>query len=208
MVRHRCLAMLRLLGVAFPLLGLGASCTSVRETSPARSAMEQLLISGAVDDALMRLRLDMPAGRLVWVDAGDFEGYDQKYAIGAIKEQLLRLGGRLVPDRGSAETVVAIRSGALSIEDTGALVGLPRAQVPVPFAGNLNTPEIPIWRKDMATGVAKIGVTAYSAKTGALEPFSPPAPVYGFSQRTRWDSLFVGWTEADVRLPETGTGRQ
>jgi hypothetical protein len=195
------MAMLRLLIVALAF-GLTAACSSVRETQPPRSAMEQLLISGAVDDALKRLQLDIPADRKIWVDASAFESYDQKYAIGAIKEQLLRLGARLVADRASADTVVEIRSGALSIEDSGSLIGLPGATLPIPLAGNVTTPQVPLLKKDKSIGVAKLALTAYDAKTGALEPYSPSAPIYGFSTRTRFDSLFYGWDESDVQPPE------
>src|SRR4051794_11257477 len=117
------MAFLRLIvGLLLPVAA--ASCTSVRETFPPRTAMEQLLISGAVDDALTRLQLDIPGGTKVWIDSSNFDSYDQKYAIGAIRDRLLRLGADLVADRASADTVVEIRAGALSIEDTDRLLGL------------------------------------------------------------------------------------
>ena len=176
----------RLVTVVLSLGLAAAACTSDRESFPPRTAMEQLLISGAVDDALRRLKLDIPAGTKIWVDAGNFDGYDQKYAVGAIRDRLLWLGAQIVADRGSAETVVEIRSGALSIEDTDSLLGIPGAQVPIPLAGSLSTPQIPLFKSGRATGVAKIGLTAYNAKTGALEPFSPSVPVYGFAHRAHW----------------------
>lgn len=184
-------------------LGLvAAACESVRESYPPRTAIEQLLISGAVDDALRRLHLDIPPGTKIWVDAGNFDAYDQKYAVGAIRDRLLWLGAQLVADRGGADTVVEIRSGALSIEDTDSLLGIPGAQVPIPLAGSLTTPQIALYRSGKATGVAKIGLTAFNARTGALEPFSPATPVYGFSHRAHWDSLFIGGTQSDVTLPD------
>ncbi len=198
------MAMPRLVIVVLSLGLVAASCSTERESFPPRTAMEQLLISGAVDDALKRLRLDIPAGTRIWVDAGNFDGYDQKYAVGAIRDRLLWLGAQMVADRGSADTVVEIRAGALSIESTETLLSLPGAQLPVPFFGNVATPQGPLLKSGQATGVAKIGLTAYSAKTGALEPFSPPVPVYGFSHRAHWDSLFVGWSEGDVPVPDTG----
>jgi hypothetical protein len=52
------------------------------------------------------------------------------------------------------------------------------------------------------SGVAKIGVTVYDAHKGALLPYWPSAPVYGFSDNTDWAvfSLF-GWKTGD-ELPE------
>ena len=78
------------------LLGL-AGCSTSRETEPARTATEQLLISTAVDRALDRMNLKIPEGTKIWVDAENFEGYDQKYAVGAIRDRLMREGGAWSP---------------------------------------------------------------------------------------------------------------
>ena len=66
------------------MLALGA-CTSTRETSPQRSATEQLLISTAVDRAVEGMDLKIPQGTKVFLDAGQLEGSDGKYASGAMK---------------------------------------------------------------------------------------------------------------------------
>lgn len=195
--------MLRILTLVLPLLGLVTGCTSIRESAPARTAMEQLLISTAVDDAVDQIQLDIPAGTKIWVDSGNFEGYDQKYAVGAIKDRLLRQGARLMSERADADTVVEIRSGALSVDEDDMLVGMPSMDLPIPLTGNAKTPEIALLKKDKVKGVAKIALTAYGAKTGELASYSPSNPVYGFSHRTRWGALFfIGWTSSDV-LPET-----
>jgi hypothetical protein len=187
--------------VALLLPLLIAACSSSRDTLPARTATEQLLISTAVDNAVERIHIDIPDETKVWVDIGNFEGYDQKYAIAAIRDRLLRQGARLVAERAEADAVVEIRTGALSVDQDDMLVGIPSTDLPIPLAGDAKTPEIPFVKKDQVRGVAKIGLTAYDAKTGALLPYSPSAPVYGLSYRTRWDALFVGWTNSD--LPET-----
>lgn len=190
--------------IGLPLLALAAACETPRESFPPRTAMEQLLISSAVDDAMRRLQLEIPKGTKVWVDPGNFESYDKQYAIGAIRDRLLGLGAQLVTDRAGADTVVEIRSGALSIEDTESLLGLPGVSLPFLTGGNVSTPTFSFLREGRATGVAKIGLTAINAKTGALEPFSPTVPVYGFAHRAHWDSLFFGWTEGDVKVPDDG----
>ena len=59
------------------MLALGA-CTSTRETSPQRSATEQLLISTAVDRAVEGMDLKIPQGTKVFLDAGQLEGSDGK----------------------------------------------------------------------------------------------------------------------------------
>lgn len=176
-----------------------AGCSTTRRSEPSRTATEQLLISAAVDHALDGLDLDIPQGTKLWLDARNFEGYDDEYAISAIKDHLLHEGGRLASDRADADAVVEIRSGALSINKSEMFVGIPSIGLPIPLAGTTDTPELAIVKKAEETGVAKIGMTIYEAETGELAPYSPAAPVYGLSDRTRWGLLsLIGWTDTDV----------
>src|ERR1700754_1366534 len=84
------------------LVGLGA-CTTVRESSPQRTATEELLISTAVDRAIAQVNLKIPPGTKVFVDADQLQGSDDgKYAAGEMKDHLLRDGAHLVDDKGKA----------------------------------------------------------------------------------------------------------
>lgn len=160
------------------------------------------MISSAVDHALDRLHVDIPRGTRIWVNADNFEGYDQKYAVGAIRDHLLRQGALLVADKGQADTIVEIRSGALSTDENSMLIGIPSMALPVPFVGATSTPELSLLKRSNEKGVAKIGVTAYDAKTGAMAPYSPAQPTYGFSDRTRWVVFsLIDWSNSDT-LPE------
>ncbi|MBX6323865.1 MAG: hypothetical protein IRY94_18775 [Rhodospirillaceae bacterium] len=186
---HRAAAVL----LAFAL----GSCTVTRESSPPRTATEQLLLSAAADRAADGLALAIPAGDRVFVDASDFEAYDGKYAIGAVKDRLLRRGARLVSSRGEADVVVAVRSGALSIDQERTLVGLPGFGVPVPLAGTLNIPEVALFKKEVEEGVAKLAATGYDARSGSL--VDSVGPVFGFSHRIRWVVLLViSWASDDL----------
>jgi hypothetical protein len=192
---------LRILGLLLVLAGV-AGCSSQRESQPARTASEQLLISSAVDHALDRLNVDIPEGTRIWVNADNFDGYDQKYAVGAIRDHLLRRGALLVTDKAQADTIVEIRSGALSTDENDMLIGIPSMALPVPFVGATSTPELSLLKRSNDKGVAKIGVTAYDAKTGALAPYSPGQPAYGFSKRTRWVVFsLIDWSNSNT-LPE------
>lgn len=195
----------RVTAVSFLLLLSLAGCSTTRESEPARTATEQLLISTAVDRALDRMNLRIPEGTKIWVDAANFEGYDQKYAVGAIRDRLTREGGRLVADRGQADAVVEIRAGALSTDSDSLLIGIPSMDLPVPLAGQAKTPELALVKKNHDEGVAKIGITAYDAKTGVPESFTLEEPIYGFSNRTRWVVLSLfDWNESDLLTPPPG----
>lgn len=183
------------------MAGFLAGCTTMTESEPPRTATEQLLISRAADHAAERLTVSLPAGIGVFLDTSDFEGYDHKYAIGTIKDRLLKSGARLVPDKAKADVVVEVRSGALSTDKHETLIGIPSFDIPLPLSGSpITFPEIALFKDERHQGVAKIAMTAYDAKDGALRDSS--GPVYGFSHRTkRIVLLFISWTTDDI-IPE------
>lgn len=184
------------------LLSVLSACSTERETEPPRTANEQLLISSAVDHALDGLQLNIPPNTKIWVNADYMDGLDQKYAVGAIRDYLLRRGGLLVADQAAADTVVEIRAGALSTNSNDMLIGLPSMALPIPFTGAAKTPELSLFKESERQGVAKLGITAYDAKSGALAPYSPAAPAYGFATVKRWLVLsLISWDEDDL-LPK------
>ena len=96
--------------------------------------------------------------------------------------------------------VVAVRSGALSTDSDGFLLGIPATGVPVPLTGTVNLPEVALLKRAETRGVAKFAASLYDAKTGALKSVSGAS--YGFSHRTHWVVLLAGWTRDDT-LPRS-----
>jgi hypothetical protein len=170
--------------------------TTMRETQPPRTATEQLLISGAVDQAVARLPFNVPEGTKIWLDTSNFTGYDAQYAISAIKEHLLKQGGWLVTDEQAADLIIEIRAGALSIDKKERFLGIPSFAFPIPLAGDFKFPEIALFKQKSLQGIAKFALLGYDAKSGALYAFS--GPVYGRSNHTRWRLLILGWTSSDL----------
>jgi hypothetical protein len=183
--------------VMLSILALGA-CTTARQTNPQRAATEQLLISTAADHGADALDLAIPRGSRIFVDASNFDGYDNKYAIGAIRDHLLKRGYRLAADKGGADTVVEIRAGALSVDEKTTLVGIPSFDIPVPLSsGAIKTPEIALYKRAELLGVAKLAATGYDAKDGSLIASSDPK--LGFSYVRRWVvALLISWTTDDL----------
>ena len=174
--------MRNILAIAIATVGLTA-CTSVTNSNPPRTAGEELLISKAAEQATDNLELDVPPGIKLFLDASYFDGYDSKYAIGTIRDRLMRRGAHLVDKKDDAAVVLEIRSGALSIDEHSMLIGIPGFNVPIPLAGALPFPEIALYKKDVRAGVAKLAATGYDPKTGALITTSDPQ--FGFSQKTK-----------------------
>ncbi|MGB6087122.1 DUF6655 family protein [Parvibaculum sp.] len=192
-----CLLFPVLLAAAFLL----SACTSERRSAPSRTASEQLMISTAADRAAQNLSIAIPQDTPVFIDTSYFDGTDSKYAIGAIRDRLLRRGARLVNSRDAAEMVVEIRSGALSIDENALVVGIPQMEVPVPLAGSFAFPEIALFKRERRQGVAKFAATGYDAETGKL--ITSSASDFGFSQQTQWNALFfLSWTTDDVMPDE------
>jgi hypothetical protein len=181
-------------------MALITGCTTIRETQPPRTATEQLLISGAVDRAVARLPFRVPEGTKIWLDTRNFTGYDLQYAISAIKEHLLKQGGRLVADEQAADLIVEIRAGALSIDEKERFLGIPGFSFPIPLAGNFKFPEIALFRQESLQGIAKFALFGYDARNGALYTFS--GPIYGSSNLTKWRVLLLGWTNSDLMPAE------
>jgi hypothetical protein len=180
---------------------LVAGCTTQRNSQPVRTATEQLLISAAADRAASQLSLNIPAGTRVFVDPQYFQGYDNGYALAAIRTQFLKAGLTLVDERTQAEAVVMIAAGALSTDEKSLLIGIPQLQFPFLPVGNLvNVPEIALFKSAQEKGVAKFVATGYDAKTGKL--IATTDPQFGFSHQTN-DTvfLFFSWSTGDLIPP-------
>ncbi len=185
-----------------------AGCTTVRTTSPQRSAAQQLLISTAADRAAVALAAQIPAGLSAWLDtsalaagerAGDIDATDRAYAVAAIRDALLSHGVRLVADAAGARAVIVPRAGALSTDERETLIGLPSLPAPVPIAagGSMTIPALSLYRNTKARGVAKFAATVYEPASGKLIVSTDPA--YGFSRQEDGVVLFViTWRSSDV----------
>lgn len=193
------------LAAAISLMAL-AGCTTVRVTEPSQTATEQLLVSTAVDHAVERLKPTLPAAAKVFVDTSYFDTAPAdglllpKYAIGTVRDALLRQGAHLVDNKKAASVVVELRTGGASIDHDTFLIGIPSFSVPIPLAGAFTFPQIALYERDRQTGLAKLAVTAYDTKSGALA--ATTGPRYGTSDRTHYVVLlFVSWTRSDLVPP-------
>src|ERR1051326_3133546 len=95
---------LRVLALTAAALAL-AACTSVRTTSPTRSAQQELLISTAADRAAEGLAAQIPPNLTAYIDMMGLPNEDEPYALAAIMDALLRHGVRLAPDRSEERRV-------------------------------------------------------------------------------------------------------
>lgn len=181
----------------FTVIALFAGCSTEEQTTPARSATEQLLLSSAADRALAQANLNMFAGRTIYFDFTYFAGYDPQYVEGAIRDAFSRAGARIVSNNRSADIIVEARAGAYSINTNTALLGIP--SIPLPIPGTAETPVTPavaLYLRQSQTSYAKIALLAYSNKTGAHIYSS--GSLDGSTHTTYRSLLFFSWWRTDI----------
>jgi hypothetical protein len=187
------------LAISFCTIVLFTGCTTTDTTQPARAASEQLQLSTAADRALATAQLSEFKNQKVYLDTTYFDSYDSKYAIGEIRDAISRVGALLVADAKNADVIIEARSGALSIDNSMSLVGLPSTGVPVPLSGALSIPEIAFYKSDKQYTTAKLALLAYANDSRAHIYSS--GPLVGKSYFKTYKLLgVISWERTD--LPE------
>ena len=175
----------------------GGGCTQTILTAPQRSATEQLLLSAAADRAIASTNFSMFSGKKVFVDISNFDSYDSKYAIGAIREALSRAGAFLVRNETNSDIIIEARSGALSIDAASTLVGMPSAGVPVPLAGAVSIPELAFYKSEKQFSLAKLALLAYETHGGKYVCSS--GPMIGKAYNHHYSFIgFISFTKSDI----------
>src|SRR5271155_4705962 len=137
-------------------------CAINNTTNPVRSATEQLLLSTAADHALQSANLKVFENRTVFLDTNYFDSYDSKYALGTIRDALSRAGAILEDSATNSDIIVEVRSGALSIDNSSFLIGIPSIGAPIPLTGAIQTPELAFYKSQKQHSVAKIALLAFA----------------------------------------------
>ena len=171
------------------LLPAAAGCSAPAQSLPPRTAQEQMLISTAADRSLARIDFTALAGRRVYVDDSQLQAFDKPYVLGKLRNFVSFCGGLLVNRIYDADVVIEPRSGALSINESTFLLGLP--QIPIPLLGQgFSTPEIAVFKYVRQTGIAKFSCFGYDAITRKLV-FSSGTN-YGSARISSFTILLVG----------------
>jgi hypothetical protein len=186
--------MLRLSAFFLALL-MFASCSSIRATSPARSAQEMLVITTAADRAAEALAQQVPPNLTAFLDPSGFAAQDQVYGMAAIQDALLRHGVRIITDRTKADAIILPRTGMLSTDERNVLIGIP--SLPLPMAPGVVIPPLSFYSENEAKGAAKFAASIYDPKTGKL--IVSTDPTYGFSREDDGIILFFfTWRRNDL----------
>lgn len=141
------------------LLTFAAGCGTRTFTNTERAAIEQLLLSGAIDNALEKLDIPQVAGKKTYLDFTNLKSYDIEYVKAAVRARFAEIGAHLTEDAEHADYVVEVSSGALGTEYKSSLLGIPSIPVPNSPTG---LPELALARGIEQTGIAKLLVLVHS----------------------------------------------
>lgn len=158
---------------------VAAGCGTTRWTDTQRTATEQILVTDAIDRAVNQISFRPLAGHTVFLDTQYLKlanpmlmnNDDPQYLISSLRQHLLASGCTLKEKREDAEYVVEGRSGVLGTDRHDLLYGVPQTNLagvtPVQgFGVPAAIPEIPLAKKTVQRGVAKLAVFAYHRETG------------------------------------------
>ena len=138
-----------------------SGCTSANRSNTARTGVEQLLISNAIDQSLDKVNFTPFGGHTVYVEEKYVESVDKPYLVGSLRHRLLASGARLVDKPEEAAITVELRSGGIGTDTSESFVGTPEIVLP----GMLTIPEVRLLTKTAQSGTAKIGLVAYDNST-------------------------------------------
>lgn len=197
------------------LLFFAGGCATVRVTDPPRTATEQFLISGSIQEAVNDLSMDGLRDQLVFVDANylvgdpaqsgptniiqrDRPGQDYLFLLGEVRAKMLKEGVRLTSRREEATVVVEVRSGGVGIDRYEFLLGFPSVVLNNVTGGSgstgtgvpLVTPEISILKSSRQRAFSSVAIVAYRNKAGSGEMVSQSGPFVG--RRYRADYWIFG----------------
>jgi len=195
-----------MLAILVPLLAALSGCGTTRMSDSKRTATEQLLVSQAIDRAVMRVDVRPLVGRKVFLETAFMDDVgDGKYLESALRHQLMAAGCLLAKDRDSSDVVVEARAGAVGTDRSSVLLGIPATSITV--KGNeTSTPELVLAKRSEQRGVAKLSVYAYERESGRPVWQSGEEHVASHA-RDRWLFGAGPWQDGEIHDEPAFAGR-
>jgi len=181
-----------------------SGCADPNITRTGRNAIEQLLLSTAVDRTVEKMDFRMLKGEKVKLDYGNLAPQVDKNYVQAILEARISAAGAIIalkPDE--AKFVLRPVSATLATEDDRIMFGTPQLPIPIPQAGiSVIIPELPIFKRVRRFGYCKLAVEILEAKTN--KQARVVGPYISGAVNTNWVILFFPFVTRDFKVGETG----
>lgn len=136
-------------------------CASMKESDTARTGLEQLLISNAVDQSLAKVDFTPIGGAKVHLKTDLLDCVDKNYIILSTRAKLLVSQCVLMDKADEADVVLEIASGGVGTDRTDLTVGSP--EIPLGLMGSI--PKVNIYERKKAMGTAKLVMVATDTKS-------------------------------------------
>jgi hypothetical protein len=173
------------------MAALGLGCATTKESDTARTGIEQLLVSSAVDQALDKVNLSPIRGAKVYLEEKYLDCVDKNYVLVSLQERLLRNGSTLVGKAEEADVVMHVSSGGVGTDRQEKFVGV--SEIPLPPPSPISIPQVSLLSRTRANGTAKLRVIAFDVKT--RQPVIGGDAVLARSDFKSWKVLGAGPVE-------------
>lgn len=155
---------------ALALVAAMSGCVNVttRSTNSARTGTEQLLMTGATDQAISSIDFSPLAGCSVFLNPAT-AATDADWINFSLRREMARQGVLLAPDKDKAQVVVESAIGAYGTDETGKSVSLPSGfsigMLPLPLPTGGGADDSGFYRRQRQNSVVKLALFAYDAST-------------------------------------------
>ena len=145
-----------------PIVVLGG-CATIKESDTARTGIEQLLISSAVDRALDKVDFKPVRGAKVFVEPKHLDCVDKEYVLVALHHRLLAQNCTLTEKPEDADVQLEISSGGVGTDRQDLFIGIP--EIPLAPPSTIAIPKLSLFNRSKAIGTAKLLVVAFDSKS-------------------------------------------
>ncbi len=162
---------------------LSSGCGTRRTTDTPRTASEQMLVAAAVSRAVEQLDFAPMKGLKVFVSDTLVDRVDKTYVVASVRAAAWRAGGIVVEKAEEADFVIELRSGAVGLDKTEYIFGVPASQIPSPFGGAA-IPEVALFKSVQQKGGSWLAFVVYRRGDRAFQYSTGPA--FGWSRQRAW----------------------
>jgi len=136
-------------------------CAKLKQSDTARTGLEQLLISNAVDQSLDKVDFRPVSGAKVFLKTDLLDCVDKNYVMLSTRSRLLANKCTLVDKAEDSDIVMEIASGGVGTDRTELVVGTP--EIPLGLMGSV--PKLNFYERNKAMGTAKLVIIATDSKS-------------------------------------------
>ncbi len=172
------------------LASLALGCATQKQSDTARTGIEQLLISTAVDRSLDKVAYKPVANAKVFIEEKYLDCTDKNYVLVALHQRLMANGCTLVTKAEDADVLLEISSGAVGTDRNDLFLGV--SEIPLITTG-VSIPRTTLYSRTRAMGTSKLAILAIDAKS--KRPVINTESTLARSDHKSWSIIGAGGIE-------------